>query len=272
MPLTFQLPRDLPWTTPYPLPRDTAEVLLEREGTVDNFSLLLDRCLAYARGPQGPGLVREYANREALVPDFAPLADLVAANLARWEALATYLGAATLTASPDWRTIVGLGTNSLLEGGLTLHRVYGFPIVPAMAVKGVTRLYAEAVAEIPVEESQRLFGAADEELLRGDLVFVDAVPAAAPLVERDLLNPHYAAYYGGQANVPPADYLAPRPAFLLAVGRGSPFRFGIASIQGDRPSAERALGWLRSALSEVGLGAKTAAGYGYWEVAPPAGV
>ncbi len=267
MPPRFVLPRDLPWTTPYPLPRDTAQALLERGGNSDNFSLLLDRCLAYTAGPQGASLVREYANREGLASDLSPLADLVAANLARWDALAASLGAATLTALPDWRVIVGLGTNTLLEGGMALHRIYGFPIVPSSAVKGMTRLYAEAVVGIPAEESERLFGTvhgADESAQRGDLVFLDAVPAAPPRIERDLANPHFVAYYGGQANTPPAAYLSPRPVFFLTVGRGSPFRFGVASIEGDRASAERAIGWLGSALGEIGLGAKTAAGYGYW--------
>lgn len=78
------------------------------------------------------------------------------------------------------------------------------------------------------------------------------------------MNPHHAAYYGGQDKVPPGDYLSPMPVSLLAVGKGSPFRFGVASLRGERHDAELAAGWLRSALSEVGVGAKTAAGYGYW--------
>ncbi len=63
---TWRMPRDLPWATPYPLPRDTSAALLA-EGRCDNFGLLLERYLAFGddRGqlktptgadrPQGPG-------------------------------------------------------------------------------------------------------------------------------------------------------------------------------------------------------------------------
>ena len=62
----WRMPRDLPWATPYPLPRDTSEALMA-EGHCDNFGLLLERYLAFGdnRGqlqapprvdqPQGPG-------------------------------------------------------------------------------------------------------------------------------------------------------------------------------------------------------------------------
>jgi CRISPR-associated protein Cmr6 len=98
------------------------------------------------------------------------------------------------------------------------------------------------------------------------LIFLDGVPVTPPQIERDVLNPHYAAYYGGSENVPPADYLSPRPVFFLAVGRESLFSFGVASASGDQDSANRVVGWLQGALTELGVGAKTTAGYGYWDI------
>ena len=53
---------------------------------------------------------------------------------------------------PEWRVVVGLKTNTLLESGITLHPVYGFPIVPSSALKGVCRLYVEKVLDRPDEE------------------------------------------------------------------------------------------------------------------------
>ncbi|MBI2939424.1 MAG: type III-B CRISPR module RAMP protein Cmr6 [Chloroflexi bacterium] len=266
MPTTWQIPRDLAWGTPYPLPRDTAETVLEREqdGRPDNASLLMDRLLPYARGRAGPEIVREFTNRAALLPDLTRLMELIAAIVARWDALAQSLGAVTFTAEPEWRVAVGLGTHPPLETGLLLHRTYGLPFIPASALKGVTRLYAERVADIGAAEASGLFGATDDEAERGDLLFLDAFPAAVPRLERDVINAHFATYYAGLANTPPADYLAPRPVFFLTVGRASPFRFGIASAQGDRLVAERGAAWLRQALRDVGVGAKTATGYGYW--------
>ena len=40
-------PRQTPWQTPFPLPRDTAEALLA-EGGCDNLGLLSERYLAYS--------------------------------------------------------------------------------------------------------------------------------------------------------------------------------------------------------------------------------
>ena len=265
-PRLWRVPRDLLWPTPYPLPRDTAAELMEHDGETENLGLKMDRLLPYGSGRQGPELVHEFVDRGALVPDTAPLADLVEGWRLRWERLAASVSAATFTASPEWRSLVGLGTNALLQGGITLHHLYGLPFIPAKALKGATRLYAEVVLDTPGEEVARLFGRTEGEARRGELLFLDGVPAAPPRIERDLMNPHYAIYYGGQDNVPPGDYLSPTPVFLLVVGKGSPYRFGVASLQGNRQDAERATEWLKSALGEVGVGAKTAAGYGYWVV------
>ncbi len=265
-PARWRIPRDLPWITPYPLPRDTAEELMDREGETENLGLKMDRLLPHGLGRQGPELVREFADRGALVPDLAPLSDLVVAWRVRWERVAAAADAVTFNASPEWRVIVGLGGNALLQGGITLHHVYGLPFIPATSLKGITRLYAEVVVEVPEEEVARLFGDVDGEARLGELQFLDGVPAEPPRIERDLMNPHYALYYGGQNKVPPGDYLSPTPVFLLTLGRGSLYRFGVASLPGNRADAELAAGWMRSALGEVGLGAKTAAGYGYWVV------
>lgn len=46
-----------------------------------------------------------------------------------------------ITMKPAWRTIVGLGTDSVYETGITLHHIYGFPYIPASAIKGLLRNY-----------------------------------------------------------------------------------------------------------------------------------
>lgn len=264
--MRWRIPRFLPWTTAYPLPQDTAQALLDQEGECDNLGLKMDRFLAYESGRQGLSFVREFANRRALVPDFTPLTDLIRAYEARWHQLAEAIGAGTFRAVPDWRVIIGLGTHVPLEGGMTLHRVYGFPIIPASALKGVVRLYAEAVLDLPEAEVVHLFGRSEEQAERGDLIFLEAVPAAPPTVEVDVMNPHFVAYYGGMGNVPPADYLSPNPIYFLAVGQDSPFHFGVASASHDQSAVQQAVEWLKQALAEIGVGAKTAAGYGYWHV------
>ena len=260
------IPRSVPWETAFPLPLDTARLLLQQESLSDNAGLTMDRLLAYGDTRQGPELVRELVDRSGLTPDYAAQGELFAAWLSRWEATARALGASTFRATPEWRVIVGLGTHRILESGITLHHVYGLPIVPATALKGITRWYAERVAEAPVERIVQLFGQADIETRRGDLVFLDAIPVEPPHMERDIANPHFGGYYGSQANVPPADYMAPKPIFFLTVGHGSRFVFGLASLSQDDEAAAQGLAWLQRALLDLGVGAKSAAGYGYWRL------
>ena len=42
---------------------------------------------------------------------------------------------------PDWRLAIGLGSGSVFETSISLHHVYGFPYIPASAVKGALRSY-----------------------------------------------------------------------------------------------------------------------------------
>lgn len=41
--------------------------------------------------------------------------------------------------SPDWRLILGIGSSSVYEVGMTLHHVYGIPYIPASSIKGLLR-------------------------------------------------------------------------------------------------------------------------------------
>ena len=216
----WRMPQYLPWATPYPLPRDTSEALLG-EGHCENFGLLLERYLAYGDNRGQLQLLRELTDRKALVPDFAGQKELIEAHHARWQATAEELGAITFTARPDWRAIVGLGTNAILGGGMSLHPIFGFPIIPATALKGVTRAYARWVLERPEEELDRLLGKVDDQgALRGDLLILEGIPATSPVIERDVINP----IFGGRTirdvrqDAPPANYLAPSPIFFLALG------------------------------------------------------
>ena len=261
----WKMPRDLPWSSPYPLPRDTSDALLA-EGRCENFSLLLDRYLAFGDYRGQLQLLRELTDRKALVPDYQGQRELIAAYDARWQHTAVELGAITFSARPHWRVIIGKGTNDLLELGITLHPVFGFPIVPATALKGVSRAYARWVVEAPAEEMDRLLGKVEEQgASRGDLLFLEGAPADPPVIERDVINPAFGAYYR-DSRTPPASYLSPSPIFFLALGARSRYRFGVASLSGDREAAERGVHWLQGALTELGVGAKSAAGYGYWEL------
>lgn len=48
-----------------------------------------------------------------------------------------------LRAVTQWRLVVGWGTNPTFETGLTLDHLYGFPVIPGSAVKGLLHRVAE---------------------------------------------------------------------------------------------------------------------------------
>jgi CRISPR-associated protein Cmr6 len=162
------------------------------------------------------------------------------------------------------RVVVGLGTESVLETSIRLHRIYGFPIIPGSALKGLARAYAEVVEGRNEEDSlfADVFGKSPPEAQAGEVIFFDAIPANPDTLklELDVMNPHYAPYY--QGTQPPADYHSPVPIFFLTIGPGSEFLFAVASQNADL--ATKAKEWLKKALEEMGVGAKTVAGYGLW--------
>lgn len=204
------------------------------------------------------------------------------------------------------RLLVGSGNASGSEVGLQLHHTWGVPMVPGTAVKGELSHYLHAVygpdpeydgispmaAEHPDPERARfrrpgkkpatppgdwqriIFGSADYEESRaaaGHVIFHDMllVPPddrddRSVMLARDVLTPHHAEYYGkgGEAN----DYENPTPVPFLSVPPGTRF---LMAVGGQRAWAEFAVDQLAEAISEWGLGAKTAAGYGRLEPIAP---
>jgi CRISPR-associated protein Cmr6 len=102
----------------------------------------------------------------------------------------------------------------------------------------------------------------------GGAIFFDAIPAAMPHLELDIMNPHVPEYYRDGGKTPPASWQSPVPVYFLTVAPGTEFRFAVAwrGTLDDMGRARRALAkhWLMSALTELGAGAKTGAGYGYF--------
>ena len=102
--------------------------------------------------------------------------------------------------------------------------------------------------------------------LSGEIAFHDAwwIPDSGggshknkPFAE-DVLTPHHSEYYGSEGKTPATDLDSPVPNALIGV-RGS-FLF---TLEGEPLWIKLAIFMLQQALSENGIGAKTAAGYGY---------
>ena len=187
---------------------------------------------------------------------------------------------------PDWRLIVGLGNESVYETSMTLHHIYGIPYIPGSAIKGVVRSYI-ITEEFGSDEKKALkedqgfcdiFGCPKEsfynESRQGKISFFDALPLSKPTIKPDIMNPHYGTYYSDSSgNVPPADYHSPKPIFFLTV-KDAGFEFIIGIKEKDNTAIQKGIfegkyplevgyEWMKKALNEHGIGAKTAVGYGY---------
>jgi CRISPR-associated protein Cmr6 len=161
-----------------------------------------------------------------------------------------------ITASPQWRMVIGLGGEHPQETSMTLHHIYGIPYIPGSAIKGITRHWAESKNDPDFVE---VFG---DESQEGNVIFMDAFPKDNIELEVDIMNPHYPDYYTKQK--PPTDYQNPNPIFFLTVGKNTKFTFYLLSK--NRKLLDKTISWLKSALLEQGIGAKTAVGYGIFNV------
>ncbi len=120
-----------------------------------------------------------------------------------------------------------------------------------------------------VEDFRAIFGTT---AAAGKVVFFDAIPANKPTLELDIMNPHYPKYYSGEE--PPTDWQSPVPVYFLTVAPGTEFRFAVGWRGAPDEEGKRlqslAVDWLKAGLQELGAGAKTGAGYGYFTSPPGA--
>lgn len=181
--------------------------------------------------------------------------------------------------TPQWRMGVGVGNRlNLYEIGLSLHGTYGSPIIPGSTIKGVTCAWARecGVDRDDPQRFGRIFGLprmqAEEKgqvdqtggvAARGCVVFFDALPLGGKVsVARDVVTPHQQPYYSAVPKQAPGEHHQPIPSDFLVVDGGT-FAVDFLGPQGDVSAAAT---WCATALDELGVGAKTSAGYGYLTV------
>lgn len=145
-------------------------------------------------------------------------------------------------AKTDSRLIIGLCGTSVIETGITLHPLYGFPYLSGSGLKGLARAYAEIALETKPsgEDLREIFGSEDKDSRyaannrQGKVFFTDGIPIIFPQLDLDIMNPHYSDYYQGKKDtkgnpIPPADYLNPVPVTFLSVASGQRFSFAVFS-------------------------------------------
>jgi CRISPR-associated protein Cmr6 len=189
--------------------------------------------------------------------------------------LAAYLhsGAKIFTMQTETKLLIGRGTPSVFEQGISLHPLFGLPFLPGSAIKGVTAHWAEANGE-DAELREQIFGPPppdnkESELSQGKVVFLDAVPLAQKCLEKDVMAPHYQNYYGDKKNsILPSDGENVIPMFLPAVKRDITFQFAVqlaAAAKGEEYYLDCAAMWIECAVKEFGIGSKTGSNYGYFK-------
>ncbi|MGP6158249.1 MAG: type III-B CRISPR module RAMP protein Cmr6 [Vulcanimicrobiaceae bacterium] len=201
----------------------------------------------------GPGCVGE----ATLLDEFS----------ARSKALQESVGGLTLELETASRFVPGLGNANPIEAGLRWHPTLGVPYIPGSTLKGAVRAWAQEQDEHETDVA-RVFGpegrAAKAKAAVGTVIFLDALPTGAVTLEGDVMTPHYACYYqdaGGQ--VWPGDWEDPVPIPFLVVAAGQRYRFTVIPRTKDASDdCKRAARWLEHMLSDAGVGAKTAVGYG----------
>jgi CRISPR-associated protein Cmr6 len=252
-----------------PLPENTRNFVLQ-EGRLrkfSNFGLLFNKYIDWdTRWEKKKNIFSEIQNFHAKQDSLNSLESYKNRQKAILENYRTQgYNVSDFTMDTGYRLIIGLGGAHVLETGLTLHPLYGFPYIPASSIKGLTRAYAERVDGASSKELQEIFGSEDKDRMletnrEGKVVFLDGLPTKFPTLEVDIMNPHYGDYY--QGNKPPADYLSPNPITFLAVASGQAFLFSLFSR--DLSLLNKAELWLKGGLAELGTGGKTNVGYGYF--------
>lgn len=179
------------------------------------------------------------------------------------------------------RLVIGLSNGVLENSGLTLHRFFGVPFIPGSALKGVARdamVYIEDTRGL----ERSLFGneTEDKDAHQGDISFLAAFPASANArLQYEVCTPHYKAYYGMEVdrqtrrpvNPNALDDENPVPNLFPVVAKGEKFRFQLLALSPrlTDQQASRVLDvaakCLKEALTTRGVGAKTAAGYGWFD-------
>lgn len=184
------------------------------------------------------------------------------------------------TFTTRWRVVTGVGAEHPLENGFTFDRSIGVPYFPGSGIKGLCRAAAVDLVDADKDELNRMFGVQPEKTLMkedasaGDLVFFPAYPARDhwPHLNVDIINNHHPSYAlaleRGDSLPQAVETDSPIPVFFLTVAAGAPFSFRIGSRSGSAEHVTRAFQILESGLDFLGLGAKTAAGYGTF--LPPA--
>lgn len=286
----------------YPIPKTSAQAWRahKKSGLPQNPGLIFDRFISdWGSSTNKEAKRKSWQEIEDVVKKADP--QLLTAWRERWVASVQAVKAIPFSLKTDWRLVAGLGRKGSLEVGFTFHR-YGFPIIPGSSVKGIARawgliqlgqslqseklaeldkllskddptgfqqsfneIYPQAVGEIKTlaVNFRLLFGTTAN---AGKVIFFDAIPGQFPELQLDIMNPHYPRYYQGKEA--PTNWQSPVPIYFMTVAPQTEFLFAVGwnGSAVDVKLQKMAEDWLQAGLTNLGAGAKTSAGYGYFRL------
>ena len=169
------------------------------------------------------------------------------------------------------RFATGLGADHPTENGFSFDPSSGLPFIPGSALKGLCRRAAVLGGRDEATCSQ-WFGperiTASSPATQGEVAFFDAYPAQWPRLAVDIVNCHHPGYYRTQTHKdrakrkPPTETEDPVPVYFLTVDKGAVFSARLLARASDSDAVTKAL---VLGLEWLGIGAKTAVGYGLME-------
>ena len=173
----------------------------------------------------------------------------------------------TLSFKTTSRLVIGIGQDHPVENGFLWHPTLGVPYIPGSSIKGMLRNWMLEWAD---GATNKAWFESDIAKGVGQLIFLDALPLEVPKLEADVITPHYGPYYRDPNTQPPADWHSPVPTPFLTVAVGAKFAIRVIARRGkptdppfDFAAVEKALkDALKDAFDVLGIGAKTAVGYG----------
>lgn len=195
----------------------------------------------------------------------------------------------SLVARLEGNLIVNQAGGILENAGLCLDPLRGYPYIPGSAVKGVAQHAAwlewhdNPDSELALRIA-RVFGYPTQHrdldlvlekvlppkmnALAGSVSFLAAVPCSVdgekPMLDTDICTSHHPNYYQGKQKQAYDDE-SPIPLVFPVVHAGATFLFQMVPLlRADEEICKDARHWLIEAISTQGMGAKTAAGYGWF--------
>ncbi|MEW6276207.1 MAG: type III-B CRISPR module RAMP protein Cmr6 [Bacillota bacterium] len=287
-----------------PIPKRSAEAWrIQKDRAPHNPGLVFDRFISDWGFDKDRDAKRK-AWQEILGPVNKPDQELFKEWRNLWEATVRAAGAAPFSLKTQWRLVAGLGRKGLLEVGFTFNQygfpVVPGSSLKGLARMWVLVVLAEALGISQLKELDSIltvqeekeyqeaflnrYPAAGQNVLglagkfrsvfgtiagAGGAVFFDAIPARMPKLELDVMNPHYSEYYQDKSRkIPPANWLSPVPVYFLTVAPGTEFIFAVGWRGSHDEETSLLWGlareWLVQGLQNLGVGAKTSAGYGYF--------